>query len=198
MHVVSALLRRTLLQYRPVAIEGIGTLHTARSSARFQPGQRLDPPRRMPELVATEAGDLPLSSIVAAELSLDPATAEGLCREWQQTAGLLAMQSGLPEGSLVLEGIGTLQADPETGFDFFADPDLLAMLNPLPAEPLVVPSARRSAAPMSAQHRPRPKQKNPHNYTVSILAVVIVVAAIGYLCYYLWAHTDLLSDIFPR
>ena len=108
------------------------------------------------------------------------------------------MQSGLPEGSLVLEGIGTLQADPETGFDFFADPDLLAMLNPLPAEPLVVPSARRSAAPMSAQHRPRPKQKNPHNYTVSILAVVIVVAAIGYLCYYLWAHTDLLSDIFPR
>ena len=198
MHVVSALLRRTLLQFRPVAIDGIGTLHTVRSSSRFQAGQRLDPPRRMPELVATEAGDLPLNSIVATELSLDPAAAEKVCHEWLQNAVILAEQSGLPEGSLVLEGIGTLQVDPETGFDFFADPDLLAMLNPLPAEPLVVPSARRSAHPAQNRHRPRPKHKNPHNYTVSIVAVLIVLAAIGYLCYYLWARTDLLSDIFPR
>lgn len=198
MHIVSALLRRTLLQYRPVAIEGIGTLHTVRSSARFQPGQRLDPPRRMPELVATEPGDLPLSNIITAEFALDPTVAQELCQEWLQTAAILAQQNGFPEGSLLLEGIGTLQTSPDAGFDFFADPDLLAMLNPLPAEPLVIPSARRPATPMSAQHRPRPKQKNPHNYTVSILAVVIVMAAIGYLCYYLWAHTDLLSNILPR
>lgn len=209
MHIVSAILRRNLLQHRPVAVEGIGTLHTVRSGAQFLPGQRLDPPRRMPELVMTEAGDLPLTELVAAELGADPVTAGEFCREWREAAYALAQASGLPEGSILLEGIGTIQADPERGTEFYADPELLELLNPLPAEPLVVPSPSYRAAPVPGSANPvrpgrprpprvRPKGKNPHNYTVSFFAVLVVLAALGYLCYYLWAHTDLLAGFLPR
>lgn len=210
MHTVSAILRRALLQHRsPVAVEGIGTLHTVRSGARFLSGQRLDPPRRMPELVASEADDLPLTSLVAAELSVDASIAEEMCREWLEGTYAQAAVNGLPAGSLFLEGIGTIQADPERGFEFFADPELLEMLNPLPAEPLVVPSPARRPMPgpqpgypaYGGRRRPprrRPKGKNPHNYTLSVFAVLVVLAALGYLCYYLWAHTDLFSAFLPR
>lgn len=209
MHIVSAILRRNLLQHLPVAIEGIGTLHTIRSGAQFLPGQRLDPPRRMPGLAATEYGDLPLTEIVAAELAADPATAGELCRQWREEAYNRAETSGLPAGSLLLEGIGTIEVDPERGTGFFADPLLLEMLNPLPAEPLVVPSPSRPAAAVPAptksvrpgQARPnriRPKGKNPHNYTVSFFAILVVLAALGYLCYYLWAHTDLFAGFLPH
>lgn len=210
MHIVSVILRRNLLQHLPVAIEGIGTLHTIRSGAQFLPGQRLDPPRRMPELAATEYGDLSLTEVVAAELAADPATAGELCRQWREEAYDRAEVSGLPAGSLLLEGIGTIEADPVRGTGFFADPLLLEMLNPLPAEPLVVPSPSRpetvvpvpGGRPVRAgQTRPnriRPKGRNPHNYTVSFFAILVVLAALGYLCYYLWAHTDLFTGILPR
>lgn len=209
MHIVSAILRRNLLQHLPVAIEGVGTLHTIRSGAQFLPGQRLDPPRRMPELAATEYGDLPLAEIVAAELAADPAMAGELCRQWREEAYERAEASGLPAGSLLLEGIGTIEADPERGTGFFADSLLLEMLNPLPAEPLVVPSPSRPAAAVPAPGRPvrpgqprsnriRPKGKNPHNYTVSFFAILVVLAALGYLCYYLWVHTDLFASFLPH
>lgn len=209
MHIVSAILRRNLLQHLPVAIEGIGTLHTIRSGAQFLPGQRLDPPRRIPELAATEYGDLPLVEIVAAELAADPAMAGELCRQWREEAYERAEVSGLSAGSLVLEGVGTIEADPERGTGFFADPLLLEMLNPLPAEPLVVPSPSRPDAAVSAPGRPvrpgqprsnriRPKGKNPHNYTVSFFAILVVLAALGYLCYYLWTHTDLFAGFLPH
>lgn len=209
MHIVSAILRRNLLQHLPVAIEGVGTLHTIRSGAQFLPGQRLDPPRRIPELAATEYGDLPLVEIVAAELAADPAMAGELCRQWREEAYERAEASGLPAGSLLLEGIGTIEADPERGTGFFADPLLLEMLNPLPAEPLVVPSPSRPEAAVSAPGKPvrpgqarsnriRPKGKNPHNYTVSFFAILVVLAALGYLCYYLWAHTDLFAGFLPH
>ncbi len=209
MHIVSAILRRSLLQHRPIAVEGIGTLHTVRSEAQFLPGQRLAPPRRMPELVMTEAGDLPLTELVAAELGADPVTAGDFCREWREAAYALALASGLPEGSILLEGIGTIQPDPEQGAEFYADPELLELLNPLPADPLMVPSPSHRAAVGSGSANPtrpdrsrppriRPKGKNPHNYTVSFFAVLVVLAALGYLCYYLWAHTDLLAGFLPR
>lgn len=209
MHIVSAILRRNLLQHLPVAIEGIGTLHTIRSGAQFLPGQRLDPPRRMPGLAATEYGDLPLTEIVAAELATDPATAGELCRRWREEAYDRAEASGLPAGSLMLEGVGTIETDPVRGTEFFADSELLEILNPLPAEPLVVPSPSRPAAAVPAPGKPvrpgqphsnriRPKGKNPHNYTVSFFAILVVLAALGYLCYYLWAHTDLFAGFLPH
>lgn len=211
MQIVSDILRRCLLQHRPVAVEGIGTLRTIRSGARFLPGQRLDPPRRMPELAETEYGDLPLTEIVAAELAVDPVTADGLCRRWREEAYAGAEASGLLAGSLLLEGIGTIEADPERGTSFFyADLLFLEMLNPLPAEPLVVPSPALRTVPAPAAGSPsrtggrtrprriRPKGKNPHNYTVSFFAVLVVLAALGYLCYYLWAHTSLFEGVLPR
>ena len=210
MHVVSSLLRLTLLQHIPVAIEGVGTLNLSLRSAQFISGQRLEPPRRMPELVATEVGDRPLAAIVAAELSLDPMSADQLCYTWQEEAAEQAACEGLPEGSLCIEGVGTIRNDPERGVAFYAEPELLEMLNPLPAEPLVVPSAARKHIPLPmteqevrrTRHRQayhqRPKAKNPHNYTVSTLAILITLAAVGYLCYYLWRHTDWLSGILPR
>lgn len=210
MHIVSSLLRRTLLQHVPVAIEGVGTLNTFLTSAQFLSGQRLEPPRRMPELVATEAGDRPLVSIVAAELALDPMTAEQVCYTWQEEAADQAAREGLPEGSLCVKGVGTIRNDAERGTVFYAEPSLLEMLNPLPAEPLVVPSAARKHIPLPmteqevrrTRHRQayhqRPKTKNPHNYTVSVLAILITLAAVGYLCYYLWQHTDWLSEWLPR
>ncbi|WP_298063501.1 hypothetical protein [uncultured Rikenella sp.] len=212
MDAVSSILLRYLLQHRAVAVEGIGTLHTVRSGARLLPGQRLDPPRRMPELAETEYGDLPLTEIVAAELAVDSVTADGLCRRWREEAYAGAEAAGLSAGSMLLEGVGTIEADPERGTSFFyADPLFLELLNPLPAEPLVVPSpARRSTALVPAPgnsprtggrprpRRSRPRGKNPHNYTVSFFAVLIVLAALGYLCYYLWKHTGLFSDFLPR
>lgn len=211
MDAVSSILLRYLLQYRPVAVEGVGTLHTVRSSARFLPGQRLDPPRRTPELAATEPGDLPLNDLVAAELAVDPATADALCDEWYGRACARAEQAGFPSGSLYMEQIGTIRVDRERGVEFLADPEFLAMLNPLPAEPLAVPSpARRTGANAGRNdfrqragrpqrgRRMRPKGKNPHHYTVSFLAVSVVLAAAGYLCYYLWKHTDLFSAFLPR
>ena len=48
---VTTILRRYLLQHLPVTLEGVGTLRTLRSGAQFATGRRLDPPRRMPELV---------------------------------------------------------------------------------------------------------------------------------------------------
>lgn len=210
MHVVSSLLRRTLLQHIPVAIEGVGTLHLSLRSAQFISGQRLEPPRRMPELVTTEAGDCSLSAIVAAELALDPMSANRLCYDWQEEATEQAAYEGLPEGSLCIEGVGTIRTDPEQGAVFYAEPELLEMLNPLPGEPLVVPSAARKHIPLpmtehevrrthhQSPYRQRPNTKNPHNYTVSTLAILITLAAVGYLCYYLWRYTDWLSGILPR
>lgn len=210
MHIVSSLLRRTLLQHIPVAIEGVGTLNLSLHSAQFISGQRLEPPRRMPELVATEAGDRPLTAIVAAELALDPMTAEQVCYAWQEEAAEQAAREGLPEGSLWIEGVGTIRNNAERGTAFYAEPSLLEMLNPLPAEPLVVPSAARRhiPLPMTEQevrrprrrpaYRQRPKGKNPHHYTVSTLAILITLAAVGYVCYYLWRHTDWLAAWLPR
>lgn len=209
MHVVSAILRRYLLQHLPVAVEGIGTLHAVRSSARFLPGQRLEPPRRYPALGATEPDDLPLVQIVEAELALDPVTADSLCREWREAAYVQGELAGLPDGSLLLEGIGTIEVGADGGGAFFPQPEFLEMLNPLPAEPVVVPSPSRRGTSGSGTGRPvrtahrrpnrgRPKTKNPHSYTVSFIAVLVVLAALGYLCYYLWAHTDLFSGLLPR
>ena len=208
MHIVSAILRRNLLQHDPIAVEGVGTLHTVRYGARFLPGQRLEPPRRMPELVTPEPDDLPLAELVAADLEIDLAAADGLCGEWFDEALRSAAEEGLPAGSLRFEGIGTVRYDEarRPGGLFIADPELLEMRNPLPAEPLVVPTAARQLGggrPSGHGRQPRrgprgPRGKNPHRYTVSFLAVVIAAAALGYVTYYLWTHTDLFAGLLSR
>lgn len=217
MHAVTAILRRHLLQHIPVVIEGIGTLRTVRSGAQFLQGQRLEPPRRMPELVPENSvGDaMPLTDLVATGLGVDLFTADGICRQWRETLSTDAAMAGLAEGSMLLEGIGTV-AFPEGIYDggavFYPDPELLELLNPLPAEPLVIPSPARRTAPVAGtppanagrqvqRQPPRvkpPKGKNPHNYTVSFVAVLVALAALGYVCYYLWTHTDILADFLPR
>lgn len=217
MHPVTAILRRALLRHTPVAIEGIGTLRTVRSGGRVLHGLRVEPPRRMPELVFDdpEGRAAPLTELVAAELAVDPATAGGICRDWREVLYADACTAGLAEGSMVLEGIGTI-AFPDGVYDggavFFPDPALLELLNPLPTEPLVIPSpTRRIASPagVPAKHAVRqgqrrmprvrpPKGKNPYNYTVSFVAALMALAAVGYLCYYLWARTDILADFLLR
>ena len=217
MHPVTAILRRTLLQHIPVVIEGIGTLRTVRSGAQFLTGQRLEPPRRMPELTFDDpAGHAsPLTELVATGLSVDPVTADGICRSWRETLYADANAAGFAEGTLLIDGIGTV-AFPDGVYDggaaFFPDPALLELLNPLPAEPLVIPSPARRTTPAAGTPAPNsgrpgqrrtpkikpPKGKNPHNYTVSFLAVLVALAALGYLCYYLWARTDILADFLPR
>lgn len=198
MHIVSAILRRTLLQHTPVAIEGIGTLQTIRRGAQFLPGSRLDAPRRMPELVTSDTEDISLSEIVATELSTDILTALELCRQWHNWA-----LSGEDGSLMVLEGVGSIRIHT---LEYYPDPEFLALLNPLPAEPLVIAAPiRKIATPQNGRRRPsrrrppvRPRGKNPHNYTVSFVAILIVLAALGYLCYYLWAHTALFEGILPR
>lgn len=217
MHAVTAILRRHLLQHIPVVIEGLGVLRTVRSGAQFLQGQRLEPPRRMPELVFDDlAGNaIPLTELVATGLGVDLFTADGICRQWRETLYADATMAGLGEGSMLVEGIGTV-AYPDGVYDggavFFPDPGLLELLNPLPAESLVIPSPARRTAPAAGtlpantgrqgqRRAPRvkpPKGKNPHNYTVSFVAVLVALAALGYLCYYLWAHTDILADFLPR
>lgn len=217
MHAVTAILRRHLLQHIPVVIEGVGVLRTVRSGAQFLQRQRLEPPRRMPELVSggTGAEGVPLTELVATGLGVDLFTADGICRHWREALYTDAAMAGLAEGSMLLEGIGTV-AYPDGVYDggavFFPDPGLLELLNPLPAEPLVIPSPVRRTTPVAGtpptntgrqgqRRAPRvkpPKGKNPHNYTVSFVAVLVALAALGYLCYYLWAHTDILADFLPR
>lgn len=217
MHAVTAILRRHLLQHIPVVIEGVGVLRTVRSGAQFLQGQRLEPPRRMPELVPenTSGDAVPLTELVATGLGVDLFTADGICREWRETLYTDAAMAGMTDDSMLLEGIGTV-AFPDGVYDggavFFPDPGLLELLNPLPAEPLVIPSPARRTGPIAGtssvntgrpgqRRAPRvkpPKGKNPHNYTVSFVAVLVVLAALGYLCYYLWAHTDILADFLPR
>lgn len=215
MHAVTAILRRTLLQHIPVAVEGIGTLRTVRSGPQFLPGQRLEPPRRMPELIPLgtrpeEEVGVPLLEAVAAGLAVDPATADGICHQWREEA--FAAGDGQ---TMWLEGIGTIAFSDNTcgeGTVYYPDPSLLELLNPLPAEPLVIPSPLRHApsyataaggdtgrqgARRTPEVRP-PKGRNPHNYTVSFVAVLVALAALGYVCYYLWAHTDLLAAFLPR
>lgn len=196
MHIVSAILRRSLLQHIPIAIEGVGTLHAIRSSTQFVPGNRLEPPRRIPELTATERGDAVLANIVAAELSTDILTATELCRQW-----LNWTMSGQDGSLMVLEGVGSIRIQT---LEFYADPEFLVLLNPLPAEPLVIPSPIRKnpgiSPGVSGQRRTRrvrvqPRGKNPHNYTVSFVAILVVLAAAGYLCYYLWTHTDIFTGL---
>lgn len=219
MHIVTSILRRFLLRHAPVEVEGIGTLCTTRSGAQFLPGQRLDPPRRMPELRVSEAGDALLTEAVAGELGMDFVAADALCREWREEAFALGVQAGMGDHALLLEGVGTICWAEDGAAEFYAAPELLELLNPLPAEPLVVPSAgRRHSRPQpipeshprgtgnrgrravstSGRRRVRPKGRNPHNYTVSFLAIGVALGALGYLCYYLWAHTDWLSDFLPR
>ncbi|MDE5945023.1 MAG: hypothetical protein K2G93_05480 [Rikenella sp.] len=199
MHIVSSILRRNLLQHDPISVEGVGTLHTTLRNARLLAGQRLEPPRRMPELSATEAGDLPLTEIVAAELSIGYSEAEELCRAWQEEAYRAAEQAGLPSGALLIEGLGTIRYDRREGggLIFVASPELLEMLNPLPAEPLVVPTATRRLGSGSGAGQPSRRRlrgtrgRNPHHYTVSVLAIAVALTAVGYVAYYLWTHTDL-------
>lgn len=217
MHAVTAILRRTLLQHIPIAIEGIGTLRTVRSGAQFLQGQRLEPPRRMPELVVgnTVGNAVPLTELVATGLSVDLVTADGICRGWREALYADGSAAGFAEGTLLIEEIGTIAVS--AGFYneeavFYPDPALLELLNPLPAEPLVIPSPVRRTTPVretsianttrpGQRHAPRvrpPKNKNPHNYTVSFVAVLVTLAALGYLCYYIWVHTDILADFLPR
>lgn len=160
----------------------------------------------MPELVFDdpEGHAVPLTELVAAELAVDPVTAGGICRDWRESLYAEACAAGLAEGSMVWEGIGTI-AFPDGIYDggavFFPDPALLELLNPLPAEPLVIPSPARRTARSGQRRMPRvrpPKGKNPYNYTVSFVAALMALAALGYLCYYLWARTNILEDFLLR
>lgn len=222
MHIVSALLRRTLLQQFPIAVEGIGTVRTTLRRARLLPGQRLEPPRRLPEVVATQPGDLPLPEVVATELAIDLPTAYALCDEWREEGYRAAAEGGMPRGSFVFEGVGAVRNDAVRGGVLLVDPAFLEMLNPLSAEPLVVATAtkrpaaadnelqtapdrrgrrtgggaRRGGMQPARQARPRgPRGKNPHRYTVSFLAIAVVAVAAGYLGYYLWRHADWLLSL---
>lgn len=234
MHTVTSILRRALLQHIPVAIDGAGTLRTVRSGAQFATGRRLDPPRRMPELIPAgeamtddEEGyteGVPLLEIVAAELTADAATAAMWEEEWRGTVCAAAAEAGWGEGAMLLEGIGTIAFREEADYngyirqtaEFYPDPEFLELLNPLPTEPLVLPLARgipgtggttgstgvseerrrrhRRRAPMAVA----PRGRNPHQYTVSFLAVLIALGALAYVCYYVWAYTEWLSDWLPR
>lgn len=246
---VTTILRRYLLQHLPVMLEGVGTLRTLRSGAQFATGRRLDPPRRMPELVPegepltdAEGGyteGVPFVEIIAAELAVDLATAAAWEEEWRASACAEARAQGLAEGSMWLDGVGTIALRETEGYDgylqrtaeFYPDPEFLELLNPLPTEPLVLPVGRwladgnGTAAETEAayarggydrrrsQRRPGPgrrgggrrgprvappRERNPHNYTVSFLAVLIALGALGYVCYYVWTYTDWLSDLLPR
>lgn len=211
MHIVSTIIRRYLLQRNPIAIEGLGTLHVALSDAQLLPGRRLEPPRRMLELVPTETEDIPLTELVAEDLTTDSITASELCREWREQTFSQAQMEGMDEDIMLLEGVGTISIVPYADANFYPDPYFLTLLNPLPAEPLIVPTptmpryrsitataGTRSSFVERPTLRPRlpkisAKEKNPHNYTVSFMAIIIVLAALSYLCYYMWNHTDLLS-----
>ncbi len=242
---VTTILRRYLLQHLPVTLEGIGTLRTLRSGAQFATGRRLDPPRRMPELVPEgepltddEGGyteGVPFTEIIAAELAVDLATAAAWEEEWRASACAEAQAQGLAEGSMWLDGVGTIAFRETEGYDgypvrtaeFYPDPEFLELLNPLPAEPLVLPvgrwladgTATEAEAPDTRGYDRRgprrhpgpgrrnggrrgpkvlPRERNPHNYTVSFLAVLIALGALGYVCYYVWTYTDWLSDLLPR
>lgn len=192
MHIISEIFRRTLLQHIPIAVEGIGTVRTVRRRGRLLAGQRLEPPRRMPELVATGPEDVPLAEVVATELAVDSTTAYELCGEWVAEGARRARERRWPPGSFVFEGVGAVRGDA-----FLADAELLEMLNPLPAELLVVPTAVKHLPTASAQRmRQRgPRGKNPHHYTVSLLAILVVLVAVGYLAYYLWQHSEWLAKL---
>lgn len=216
MHIVSTILRRYLLQRNPIAIEGLGTLHVALSEAQLLPGRRLEPPRRMLELVPTETADVPLIELVAADLTTDIITARDFCHEWREEAFYQAQMASMGKNTMLLEGVGTIRISRDNDAKFYPDPDFLTLLNPLPSEPLIVPipttpryrslattAGARSSYVQRPPLRPRlPKVtamgKNPHNYTVSFMAVLVVLAALGYLCYYMWLHTDLLSGFLPH
>lgn len=242
MHMVSAILRRQLLQHTCVAIGGIGTLRMVRSGVRLLPGRRLEPPRRVPQLAPTEQGDTYLQEIVAAEMGVDIATATEICRQWN----FWTLSGGGQQGGnvMVLEGVGRIRL---STLEFIAEPEFLNQLNPLPSEPLVAaPAAARGkkrkrqavgqgrtyargatqatntnakttraikvtkatqvaaatkaaaakAAPYTRTSRAhvRARGRNPHQYTVSFLAVLILLGALGYLAYFLWRHTSLWAD----
>lgn len=204
MHIVSAILRRRLLQHSPVAIEGIGTLRMVKTQAQLLPGRRLEPPQRYPQLVPTELSDPYLQEVVAEELGLDLATATEACHQWHHWSLSADEQNG---EMMILEGIGTIRF---STYELFPDPYFLTLLNPIPAEPLIAATPFNPAYSLAAPGVPeaeypgggayhrrtqvRAKGKNPHNYTVSFFAILIVLAALLYLAYFLWVHTSIFSD----
>lgn len=185
MHIVSSILRRQLLQHTPVGISGIGTLHLVQTSVQRLTDGRLEPPRRMPELLPSAAYDTYLPEAVALELNIAPEEAAVLCEQWYAESWVAEGEDHL----MVLEGVGTIR---NSTLEYIPAPEFLDQLNPLPTDPFVV-------VPPAPEKRKRekvrkPKGKSSHGYTISFIAVVIVLAALAYLAYYLWVHTGLIPE----
>lgn len=74
----------------------------------------------------------------------------------------------------------------------YSAPEFEYIPQPEPVSEAVAPvaPARRTSGNIA------PEGRNPHLYTFSFMALIIVIAALGYLCFYLWRNTTLVSQFF--
>lgn len=164
----SAQIQMLLLQRRAAPIEGFGWIEVDHHPAYLLAPQQIEPPHRTLRVTA------------------DPYATQYYYQP------------------IVIDGVGIIY--PES-LSIEIDPTFESLLNPVehhrghlarvPA-PVVTPrsleidhSIHQPEPRAQRRIRVRPVSRNPHNYTTSVVAVLVVLAAVGYILYYLYINSIL-------